>query len=123
MAYPGESVTLNHSSSGQNGMYLNSNFATIDGFTLTTATPGKGMGIDVNKSSLANGVTIRNMEISHFYTDIWGCAESQNWLIESNVLHHGEAEHNLYLCNNNSLSGPRVWRRDSEERDAFGGAQ
>ena len=108
MAYPGESVTLTHSTSGQNGMYLNSNFATIDGFTITTATPGKGMGIDVTKSSLANGVTIRNMEISRFYTDIWGCAESQNWLIESNVLHNGEAEHNLYLCQNNSSSGPRV---------------
>ncbi len=54
------------------------------------------------------GVTIRNSEISFFYTNIFGCFGGKDLRVEGNVLHDARSEHNIYTCNNNGNTGHQV---------------
>jgi len=110
MAYPGEDVTFRRTADGSDpwGMYLNANYATVDGIFLTTNNPDHGKGIDITKSTASFGVTIRNSEVSFFYTNIFGCFGGADLKVEGNVLHDSRSEHNIYTCNNNGNVGHQV---------------
>lgn len=110
MAYPGEEVILRRTADGSDpwGMYLNANYAIVDGIQLTTLTPDHGKGIDITKRAESLGVTIRNSEISFFYTNIFGCFGGKDLRVEGNVLHDARSEHNIYTCNNNGNTGHQV---------------
>ena len=110
MAYPGEDVILRRTADGSDpwGMYLNANYAIVDGIELTTLTPDHGKGIDVTKSAESVGVTIRNSEVSFFYTNIFGCFGGKDLHVEGNVLHDARSEHNIYTCNNKGSTGHQV---------------
>ena len=110
MAYPGEDVTLRRTADGADpyGMYLNTNYSTLDGIFLTTTTPDHGKGIEITKSTPLIGVSILNSEVSFFYTNIFGCFGGSDLRIAGNVLHDGRSEHNVYTCNNAGSTGHQV---------------
>lgn len=108
LAYPGEAVTFTHSSGDPNNGYQGfvgqpSNMI-LDGFTLTTQLRGSGVGMGIHTAgtTLVSRLTIRNLEVSWWYSDLFVIQGSDHLLIEGNVIHDAQSEHNIYLGNNTS---------------------
>ncbi|HWK08402.1 MAG TPA: hypothetical protein VNR64_00020, partial [Vicinamibacterales bacterium] len=109
MAYPGEAAVFTHAAgTGFYGFVAQNSWVTFDGLKLTTADLGKGMGFSMSGTRQLSHVTIRNMEVSNYYTDVWAISGMDNVVIEGSVIHDGRAEHNVYVGQNTADSGPIV---------------
>lgn len=112
IGYPGESVTISNTLSGDGISVVNVAYIVIDGFKITS--PGKTAedGISGGSWYAASGsvfqshdITIRNVEI---WNNFWGIIVNNcpNLLIENSVLHDSFGEHNIYVGSNNHLTSP-----------------
>ena len=94
MAYPGEKVILDHKASsdgfnvGENGHWV------MDGLVLRNTFNDLGRGISGHDLL---DVTIRNVEVTHYYTAIFLMNGLRNVAIEYSSLHDTTATHSVYL--------------------------
>jgi Putative Ig domain len=109
MAYPGELAVFDHTNSSTNYYGFEANPLTdqiIDGIKLThSGMVGLGMGINLSGPGALTRVTIRSCEIRDYFDGIWAIAGSSGLLIEKNVIHDDDSEHNIYVGQNSASSG------------------
>src|SRR5713226_5975377 len=94
MAYPGEKVIIDHKASSDGFNVGQNDHWVLDGLVLQNTFNDLGRGISGHDLS---DVTIRNLEVKHFYTAIFLMNGLGNVTIEYSSLHDTTATHSVYL--------------------------
>ncbi len=94
MAYPGEKVIIDHKASSDGFNVGQNDHWVLDGLVLQNTFNDLGRGISGHDLS---HVTIRNLEVKHFYTAIFLMNGLGNVTIEYSSLHDTTATHSVYL--------------------------